>query len=883
MRGCFMIKKVLSVLLAFIMITSFSVISFASSGILSGEGLKTNLMQKIEFSYYSAADSTSICYYTNDYFSKSSYIYDQSLSTMTLSLAFSAFGSALGGEEDYSNKSSNAKALLSKIGMEEENIEVNEDFTVKPTMDSIGVIAGNMPITVENEDYTLVAIAVRGAGYGQEWASNFTLGTENQHQGFSEGKEKVLEFLKEYFEKQNISGKIKIWLTGYSRGAAVANLVAGSIDDGYQLDDDAIYDLDDIYTYCFESPAGALLDEVNDKKYENIFNIINPNDIVPFVAPADMGFGRYGVDMYIPTAEANPENYEALKETMLKFYFSLEGITAYNVDDFQMKKLGVANWLPGGAPIEFIVDDTKNDYSQNVFLSKYVEILSKEFFKDRNNFVSKYQTQIREICSVVFGCTTEQQKILIDSFIAQAQNNWGALAWSYVWNAGINPWGDEADALQMISDWFKQAIKDAGITDYDEAVIDSAGIALGDLMLALVTSHPNYFSTLVMNVDKIAEAHFPELCLAWMQSMDKNYTDDTVEYTLNKNAYRIIYIEGDADVNVYKNDETLVASFENEEVISLDNSYSYGFDENSKYVILPIDYNYTVKIDNESDFNVNYIVKEYNATVGFTRIVEFKNVQSSSEEFLTGIVPMYSEEEIQSGAPMGSTANYTLSNSSKGEITKNTDVARYSEFRVDVTSSNSEYGTVEGENIYKYGEKAIITAKNEEGCLFKGWYENGVLISEEAMFSTEIYENRCFEALFTLADLTPYQGNGVTVVGTTVYGMWDKLQLEPSKTLFRDSETLEVNTEKYIGTGSIFTYNGKNYDIVILGDVDGDGEVTATDYVRIKGCFMLTYEVEGVYAEAADADGDGELMATDYLRIKSHFLQKYNLYQNKTM
>ncbi len=871
-------KKIISVVVAAILLFC-NVLTIYANDVLSGEAINKNLLQRIEFSYFSQADSTTTCYYTNDYFSESAYIYNQSLATMSLSLAFSAFGSIDGEEGDYTQKSSNARELLEKIGVPSENIEVNSWFNVKPTEDSAAVVAGNMPIKVNNEEYTLVAIAVRGAGYEKEWASNFTIGTVGQHQGFSEGKEIVLDFLKEYFKNQDISGNVKLWITGYSRGAAIANLVSGAIDDGEVLDDDITYTLDDVYAYTFETPAGALTVDVEGvSKYENIFNIINPNDPVPFVAPVDMGFGRYGVDIYTPTAESDPESYESYKARMLEFYFDFEGVTTYTVDDFQMKKLGLKNWLPGGQPIEYIVDDTENDYSQNVFLSNYVSILAKEFIVDRETYLSYYENEIREICSVMFGCSGEQQKIFLDAFIAQAQANWGALAWSYVINA-VNPWGKEEDALKMISDWLKTAINEAGITDYDEAVIDSAGISLGDLMLALVTSHPNYFSTAVMNAEKLAEAHFPELCFAWMKSLDSNYISDTAEYTLNKNAYRIVYVDGLADVSVYKENGTIVASLVDGKVISIDGyDYSYGIDNGVKYVILPIDQMYSVLLNNvEGD--ISYTVKEYNSSVGYTRVVEFDSV--SSNELITGSVPSYSAEEIESGAPYGSTVDYSLSIASEN-IIKNTDISRNSEFSVDASSSDENYGTVNGSKTYKYGENAVISAEASYGCEFIGWYENDVLVSESAVFEINVYENHSFVALFECKELTPKAENGVSVVDGKIYGMWDKLTLEDSKELFEDSDVLESSSNGYIGTGTEIKYYNKIYTVIIIGDVDGDGQISSTDYMRIKSNFIGTLDLNELFMKSSDVDGDGTLTSTDYLRIKSYFLNTFQLFDNKT-
>jgi hypothetical protein len=505
-------KKALALLLSLaLLLCSINIIVVAED--------VSNPLQKLTFSYNSGEDYTATCYYTNDYFVGSSYEYNSSLATMSMSLAMSAFGNANGAQEDYSDKSSSARELLMKIGVAEDDIGVNDWFTVKPTTDSIGVIIGNMPITISTGEYTLIAVAVRGGGYEKEWASNFTIGAEGQHQGFAEARDMVAEYLKTYVDEQNITGDVKLWITGYSRAAATANLLAGSIDDGMVISEDISYDLDDVYTYCFETPAGALTKDVAGKPvYNNIFSIINPNDLVPFVAPAEMGFCRYGIDVYLPSAE-NSTNYEEQKAKMLEIYDAMPSTTEYIVDNFQMKKLNLLGFIGNN----YIVDDTKNDYSQSYYLSTYVGILATEFIKDRNQFVTGYQTEVREICSVVFGGTEEQTMIIIDSFSAQAQANWGALVGKYVLN-GINPWADKEDAFLMVSEWLKNALDEAGITDYDEAVIDAAGKALATLMLDLVVSHPNYFSTAVMNLECIASAHFPELCYSWLVSMDANYT-----------------------------------------------------------------------------------------------------------------------------------------------------------------------------------------------------------------------------------------------------------------------------------------------------------------------------------------------------------------------
>ncbi len=64
----------------------------------------------------------------------------------------------------------------------------------------------------------------------------------------------------------------------------------------------------------------------------------------------------------------------------------------------------------------------------------------------------------------------------------------------------------------------------------------------------------------------------------------------------------------------------------------------------------------------------------------------------------------------------------------------------------------------------------------------------------------------------------------------------------------------------------------------LLGDVNNDGFVNSTDYLRIKGHFLGTLTLEGAEFTAGDVTKDGIINSTDYLRIKGHFLGTYELH-----
>ena len=64
----------------------------------------------------------------------------------------------------------------------------------------------------------------------------------------------------------------------------------------------------------------------------------------------------------------------------------------------------------------------------------------------------------------------------------------------------------------------------------------------------------------------------------------------------------------------------------------------------------------------------------------------------------------------------------------------------------------------------------------------------------------------------------------------------------------------------------------KEYDVVVYGDVNGDGKITAVDYAKIKNYIMEYINLSGSYNEAADVDKNGKITAVDYAKIKNYIM-----------
>ena len=81
-----------------------------------------------------------------------------------------------------------------------------------------------------------------------------------------------------------------------------------------------------------------------------------------------------------------------------------------------------------------------------------------------------------------------------------------------------------------------------------------------------------------------------------------------------------------------------------------------------------------------------------------------------------------------------------------------------------------------------------------------------------------------------------------------------------------------------IRTNMTITYtddegNVQIYNTSVLGDVNGDGNINALDYVKIKNHIMNTKKIlKDVFMLSADYNNDGKISALDYVRIKNYIM-----------
>lgn len=298
-----------------------------------------------EFDFYIRKPQRATYVYRDSDFRLPSTTYNQKLALMSLNLAVAGFGDEREGVKP-EDSTHFLEEMFDKIGFSD--VFINADYKKESEANSMGVAIAHKKIRGQS----VIAVVLRGGGYRREGSGNLNVGNVSEHAGWSIGRNKAIralvDYMREYDDK--ISDHPKFWITGYSRGAAVANMTANFMDcaldvasgeatvDSIVPDSDRVteekqlmremseilktnmVDYEDIYGYSFGTPAGAFECEEkdasgytnhNDPDINNIWSQANPEDPVSYVVPEyRLNFYRYGVTMDPRYADV-PEGYDS--------------------------------------------------------------------------------------------------------------------------------------------------------------------------------------------------------------------------------------------------------------------------------------------------------------------------------------------------------------------------------------------------------------------------------------------------------------------------------------------------------------------------------------------------------------------------------------------
>ena len=636
-------------------------------------------------------------YYTDDYFKKPATKYNQSLATMSLCLALSTYQ-----DEDKEIYHENVKNLFGKCGFVidgADNTFQQKNYDIKTGTDTIACSFANKKIG----DSTLVAVAVRSGGYGAEWASNLTLGSKGDHFGFDDASNKVYKYLADYVNSRNITGKVKFWITGFSRGGATANLLAAKLDNTIDSHPKITYSKEDVYAYTFATPAGAVKsNNPHSKKYNNIFNIINFHDLVPLVAPSQTGwsFDRYGITKVLPFSEST--SVSAIYEPKMVKYLNGMGYE-YKVNNFK----SYINF--GYGPVV-----QKNNYDTlGVFNRKFIKSVANQI-GGRYLYVLNYQNKLRNFAS---------------------KNGWKI----YAGLLDMDTYRDFFILLYGEGTWHPHLTATA-IKNYDLlTVVHSENANYLAWMMCMDKNYDPSNHEYFTNGDyRVVKVNCPvdvnvydesnNLVASIINDVPQQIDGSTIISSIDENEQKVVYLPVDGEYRVE------VKARENCQTTYSVNEYT-GFSSDLSKVVAyqDVDMKKNETLVSNVDSYTNEEISDEEGTTNGSSVdynLELNNKKLAPEVNATG-------EEIKN-------VTYTVN-----------------------VSYDENQGAASAGGEFTAGDFCLLTATAKEGFAFDGWYIEGKKVSSDASYRFAVKSNVNVEAKFKSVetgggstDPTPTPGGG---------------------------------------------------------------------------------------------------------------------------
>lgn len=226
-------------------------------------------------------------------------------------------------------------------------------------------------VTCNGETREIFLLAVRGTnGTHEEWSSNFDIGADQNeyyaitgehpdwlnklnHKGFDVAANRIITAFDTYISELEAQGlldmnaKRSILITGHSRGAGIANLLGAHFEDreGY-----------DPYTYTMAAPYTTT--DSNYSSYKTVFNIMNTDDLVPYMPMEAWGFQKYGETLCMSIVDSfEDQNYSGDPNLYFEALFGVD----YNSNSYVQSSVDAFVAMTSNRNTFYVLDTTSGD------------------------------------------------------------------------------------------------------------------------------------------------------------------------------------------------------------------------------------------------------------------------------------------------------------------------------------------------------------------------------------------------------------------------------------------------------------------------------------------------------------------------------------------
>jgi len=199
---------------------------------------------------------------------------------------------------------------------------VRYDVPLADESDKVAWAMAEKRVTLDGKACVILSVSMRGGIYGGEWVSNGNVGNTDAHAGFKAASKELIDEIGKQVDSYPKDLCVKLWINGYSRSGSVGNLLAGALDKDIAAGRSRLVK-NDLFCYNFAVPLCTKDRKANTDTFNNIFNIINPVDVVNIAPFRGWGFKRYGVEKFLDFLEPGAQ-YDKLNAQYVKLFQGID-------------------------------------------------------------------------------------------------------------------------------------------------------------------------------------------------------------------------------------------------------------------------------------------------------------------------------------------------------------------------------------------------------------------------------------------------------------------------------------------------------------------------------------------------------------------------------
>ena len=184
-----------------------------------------------------------------------------------------------------------------------------------------------------------------------------------------------------------------------------------------------------------------------------------------------------------------------------------------------------------------------------------------------------------------------------------------------------------------------------------------------------------------------------------------------------------------------------------------------------------------------------------------------------------------------------------------------------------LNNTQNEYSSPYKNDKSCYDMSVKINDDQQSATLIVDWNKFPEMAAENVSNGVKNYQIKGFDKKI---EKIYFGGFGHDCSGETLFYLMEDGSVEYTPLYVQKHDTQSPRILSYVNLKNVTDASGnviEEYTIAVLGDVNGDAELSTMDYISVYNHLDNSKPLSGIYVYAADMNGDDDITTMDYIMI----------------